>query len=234
VREDAPYNYLLEISSSFNEILAKPTEPIFLSPFSAKTSTDKVEPRGLDPNAKDTELSEKENPTKRSKNLYKTLTTRQGWRTIAKNIQDRGYFSRSLFLKQDRAGNIERDKTKGADNWDEENNLSVGKAKNYVTAELQKPMDDLRTVFQKYLKASGYKFEQAMNQLNINEVSDPVRTEFGWHLIQVVERRQAQLSADKQRDYARASIRERKLDQAYQDWLRQIRDNATVEIRRSN
>ena len=77
-------------------------------------------------------------------------------------------------------------------------------------------------------------FEQAMNQLNINEVSDPVRTEFGWHLIQVVERRQAQLSADKQRDFARASIREKKLDQAYQDWLRQIRDAATVEIRRSN
>jgi len=77
-------------------------------------------------------------------------------------------------------------------------------------------------------------FEQAMNQLNINEVSDPVRTEFGWHLIQVVERRQAQLSADKQRDFARASIREKKLDQAYQDWLRQIRDNATVEIRRPN
>jgi peptidyl-prolyl cis-trans isomerase SurA len=77
-------------------------------------------------------------------------------------------------------------------------------------------------------------FEQAMNQLNINEVSDPVRTEFGWHLIQVVERRQAQLSADKQRDFARASIREKKLDQAYQDWLRQIRDAATVEIRQSN
>jgi peptidyl-prolyl cis-trans isomerase SurA len=77
-------------------------------------------------------------------------------------------------------------------------------------------------------------FEQAMNQLNINEVSDPVRTEFGWHLIQVVERRQAQLSADKQREYARAAIREKKLDQAYQDWLRQIRDAATVEIRQSN
>jgi peptidyl-prolyl cis-trans isomerase SurA len=77
-------------------------------------------------------------------------------------------------------------------------------------------------------------FEQAMNQLNINEVSDPVRTEFGWHLIQVIERRQAQLSADKQRDFARASIREKKLDQAYEDWLRQIRDAATVEIRRSN
>jgi peptidyl-prolyl cis-trans isomerase SurA len=77
-------------------------------------------------------------------------------------------------------------------------------------------------------------FEQTMNQLNINEVSEPVRTEFGWHLIQVVERRQTQLSADKQRDFARAAIREKKMDQAYQDWIRQIRDAATVEIRQSN
>ena len=184
VREDAPYNYLLEISSSFNEILAKPTEPIFLSPFSAKASTDKVEPKGLDPDAKDTTLSEKENPTKRSKNLYKTLTTRQGWRTVARNVQDRGYFSRSLFAKQDKAGNIERDKTKGADNWDEERDLSVGKAKNYVTAELQKPMDDLRTTFQAYLKASGYKFEQAMSLLHqIAEMRhEPERRHVNWVL----------------------------------------------------
>ena len=74
-------------------------------------------------------------------------------------------------------------------------------------------------------------FEQAMNRLNINEVSEPVRTEFGWHLIQVIERRDAKLSADKQRDYARAAIRDRKLDQVYEDWIRQIRDGATVEIR---
>ena len=74
-------------------------------------------------------------------------------------------------------------------------------------------------------------FEQAMNKLNIGEVSDPVKSEFGWHLIQVLERRQTQLSADKQREYARAALREKKLDQAYEDWLRQIRDAATVEIR---
>lgn len=184
VREDAPYNYLLEIASSFNEILAKPTEPIFLSPFSAKASTDKVEPKGLDPNAKEYQMSEKENPTRRSKTLYKTLTTRQGWRTVAKNVQDRGYFSRSLFAKQDRAGNIERDKTKGADNWDEERDLSVGKAKNYVTAELQKTMDDLRTTFQTYLKASGYKFDQAMSLLQqISEMRhEPERRHVNWVL----------------------------------------------------
>ena len=74
-------------------------------------------------------------------------------------------------------------------------------------------------------------FEQAMNRLNIGEVSAPVRTEFGWHLIQVVERRTTKLSSDKQRDYARAALRERKLEQAYEDWIRQIRDGATVEIR---
>lgn len=77
-------------------------------------------------------------------------------------------------------------------------------------------------------------FEQAMNQLNIGEISEPVRTEFGWHLIQVIERRQAQLSAEKQREFARAALRERKLEETYEDWLRQIRDAATVEIRQYN
>jgi peptidyl-prolyl cis-trans isomerase SurA len=74
-------------------------------------------------------------------------------------------------------------------------------------------------------------FEQAMNRLAVGEVSAPVRTEFGWHLIEVVERRNAKISSDKQRDQARAILRERKLEQAYEDWLRQIRDSATVETR---
>jgi peptidyl-prolyl cis-trans isomerase SurA len=73
-------------------------------------------------------------------------------------------------------------------------------------------------------------FEQAMNRLQIGEVSNPVKTQFGWHLIQVLERRDAQLTVDKQREYARAAIRERKFEQAYQDWLRELRDTATVKI----
>ena len=73
-------------------------------------------------------------------------------------------------------------------------------------------------------------FEQAMNRLQIGEVSDPVKTEFGWHLIQVIERREAQLTVEKQRQFARAAIRERKFEQAYQDWLRELRDTATVKI----
>jgi peptidyl-prolyl cis-trans isomerase SurA len=73
-------------------------------------------------------------------------------------------------------------------------------------------------------------FEQAMNRLQIGEVSNPVKTEFGWHLIQVLERREAQLTVEKQRQFARAAIREKKFEQAYQDWLRELRDTATVKI----
>jgi len=73
-------------------------------------------------------------------------------------------------------------------------------------------------------------FEQAMNRLQIGEVSNPVKSEFGWHLIQVLERRDAQLTVEKQRDFARAAIRERKFEQAYQDWIRELRDTATVKV----
>jgi len=73
-------------------------------------------------------------------------------------------------------------------------------------------------------------FDQAMNRLQIGEVSNPVKTEFGWHLIQVLERRDAQLTLEKKRQFARAAIRERKFEQAYQDWLRELRDTATVKI----
>ena len=73
-------------------------------------------------------------------------------------------------------------------------------------------------------------FEQAMNRLQISEVGNPVKSEFGWHLIQVLERREAQLTVEKQREFARAAIRERKFEQAYQDWIRELRDTATVKI----
>ena len=73
-------------------------------------------------------------------------------------------------------------------------------------------------------------FDQAMNRLQIGDVSDPVKTQFGWHLIQVLERRQAELTNEKQKQFARAAIREIKFEQAYQDWIRELRDTATVKI----
>ncbi len=74
-------------------------------------------------------------------------------------------------------------------------------------------------------------FERAMNALKINELSDPVQSPFGWHLIQVVERRTEPASTERARQQARQALRERKSEEAYQDWLRQLRDRTYVEYR---
>lgn len=74
-------------------------------------------------------------------------------------------------------------------------------------------------------------FERAMDALKPGELSQPVQSPFGWHLIQVVERRAEALSEDRKRAAARQAIRARKADEAYQDWLRQQRDRAFVQLR---
>ena len=74
-------------------------------------------------------------------------------------------------------------------------------------------------------------FEKAMNELAIGEISEPVQSPFGWHLIQVLERREQDVTQERQRLQARQAIRERKAEEAFQDWVRQIRDSAYVELR---
>lgn len=74
-------------------------------------------------------------------------------------------------------------------------------------------------------------FERAMDALKPNEVSPVVQSQFGMHLIQVLERRERDVSAERQRGVARQALRDRKLDEAYQDWLRQLRDRTYVENR---
>jgi len=74
-------------------------------------------------------------------------------------------------------------------------------------------------------------FEEAMNKLTVNQVSAPVRTPFGWHLIEVLGRRKQDVSADRERTQAQLAIRQRKSDEAFQDWVRQTRDRAYVEVR---
>jgi peptidyl-prolyl cis-trans isomerase SurA len=74
-------------------------------------------------------------------------------------------------------------------------------------------------------------FERAMQELKVGEVSPPVRTPFGYHLIQVLERRAADISPERRRLQARQALRERKAEEAFQEWLRQVRDRAYVELR---
>jgi peptidyl-prolyl cis-trans isomerase SurA len=74
-------------------------------------------------------------------------------------------------------------------------------------------------------------FEKAMNELQPGQISAPIETQYGYHLIQVVERKSQDVSQDRQRMAARQALRERKGEEATQDWLRQLRDRAYVENR---
>lgn len=74
-------------------------------------------------------------------------------------------------------------------------------------------------------------FEQTMNKLLSGQISEPVQSQFGWHVIQVLERRSQDISLDRRRQTARQAIRTRKADVVIQEWLRQLRDQAYVELR---
>jgi peptidyl-prolyl cis-trans isomerase SurA len=74
-------------------------------------------------------------------------------------------------------------------------------------------------------------FERAMAQLKNGDVSEPVQSPFGWHLIQVIDRRKEESPAERNRLMARQSLRERKAEEAFQEWLRQLRDRTYVEYR---
>lgn len=74
-------------------------------------------------------------------------------------------------------------------------------------------------------------FERAMALLKPGEVSPPVATPFGWHLIQVLERRTEASPVERQRLMARMALRERKAEEAYLEWIRQLRDRTYVEYR---
>lgn len=76
-------------------------------------------------------------------------------------------------------------------------------------------------------------FEEAMDQLTLKELSEPVQTQFGWHLIQVLDRQNRDDSGEFKKNQAMEEIRKRKIEEETELWLRRLRDEAYVEIRRN-
>lgn len=74
-------------------------------------------------------------------------------------------------------------------------------------------------------------FEDVMNALAPGQVSEPITSRFGVHLIQVQERRERKMSEREQREAARAALREKKLDEAFVTWAQELRARAYVELR---
>jgi peptidyl-prolyl cis-trans isomerase SurA len=74
-------------------------------------------------------------------------------------------------------------------------------------------------------------FEEVMNRLAPSQISDPLVSRFGVHLIQLMERRKAALNPREQKETLRAQLREKKLDEAYITWTRDLRGRAYIEMR---
>ena len=74
-------------------------------------------------------------------------------------------------------------------------------------------------------------FEQALDTLKPGEISEPLVSRFGVHLVQLLERREAKLTQREQREMARGAVREKKLDEAYATWAQELRGRAYVEYR---
>ena len=77
-------------------------------------------------------------------------------------------------------------------------------------------------------------FEQTMGSIALNEVSAPFSSQFGWHILQVTDRRNEDFSTNILRNRAQNMLRERKYEEELQVWLQEIRDEAFIEIKGSD
>lgn len=74
-------------------------------------------------------------------------------------------------------------------------------------------------------------FEQELGELQANQISAPFKTQFGWHIVQVLDRRQGQASSETERARVREALFRRRSDEEWEQWLRRLRDEAYVEVR---
>jgi peptidyl-prolyl cis-trans isomerase SurA len=74
-------------------------------------------------------------------------------------------------------------------------------------------------------------FESAMNRLAPGDISDPVVSRFGVHLIQLLERRKATLTKAQERESVRSLLRDKKFDETYKTWAQELRGRTYVELR---
>lgn len=165
--KDVEPNFVMEIAAAFEDILAKPTTPIYLPALPAKKPKkgaapaaapekpeDKLRKGGV--NNEDTrkfyELSTKEKIVSTPSRLWKTVSTAAGWREIVRRFQDKSVESRSLFRKLDMAGLINRDMDGAFNNVPEQGDLATGEARNFVNQYLRVPMDNLKQLVGDYAK----------------------------------------------------------------------------------
>ena len=74
-------------------------------------------------------------------------------------------------------------------------------------------------------------FEEAMAATDIGKITHPFKSQFGWHILQVIERRKEDMSEQMKRNQAQSMIKSRRFEEEFQLWQTQIREEAYVEIK---
>jgi hypothetical protein len=169
------HNFLMELAAAFEDVMAPQTKAILLEQgdLSAKatpTPRQAQEPRGGGINDPDLRKTMKEQGLPeggQATGVFKPLLTQDGWRNMAKLVQDRTYEARSYFKRQDMGDKIVRDMTKSFNNVTEHLDLSMGEMRNFLDHYLKTPLDSYKTAVSEYVKIAGKGLDEALVDLQL-------------------------------------------------------------------
>jgi hypothetical protein len=171
VRADAPYNYLIEVTSSLSDILAKPTEPIYLSPFSAKkppTPKPALTKHKAELGVDNTEfhLTRDEAPPTWRDRLSRMKGNVNTWRNGARIWQDDRYFIKAQQRVLEMSNKIIREGKDKINNVYEQIVMAVGDGKNFFNVYVSQPARELDAAVKEFAEGAGYKTKRALEELH--------------------------------------------------------------------
>jgi hypothetical protein len=182
VRADAPFNYLLEITSSFNDILSKPTEPIYLSPFSAKPPAPpkkalEIHKTKLGEADSAHSLTKEEAPPTWRERFNKMKGNVNTWRAAARLFQDDRYAIKAQQRILQMSDKLFREGKDKMNNVYEQIVLAVGDGKNFFNVYVSQPARQLDAAVKEFAEGAGYTTKRALEELHkiLEAVHEPER-----------------------------------------------------------
>jgi len=169
----ANQNFLMEIAAAFEDIMAPQTGAIVLdetslSATSAPRTAQELRSGGFNDTKLRDAMKEQGIPDGGQKTgVFKPLLTQDGWRNMARLVQDRTFEARSYFRRQDLGGKIVRDMTKAFNNVTEHLDLSMGEMRNYLDNYLRTPLEEYKAAVSEYVKIAGKGFDEALVDLQL-------------------------------------------------------------------
>jgi len=171
-------NFLMEIAAAFEDIMAPQTGAIVLDSEESLSAKSKPAPtprqaqelRGggiNDSKLREAMLRQGLPEGGQTTGVFKSLFTQNGWRNMARLVQDRTYEARSYFRRQDLGGKIVRDMTKAFNNVTEHLDLSMGEMRNFLDHHLRVPLEDYKKAVNEYVKIAGKGFDEALVDLQL-------------------------------------------------------------------